>query len=198
MEEYKTADFLCHGHSSLKQTIADKSSLKHFLALFHFRHLKAFRPKIQPCTDREFFVFIRPQAKPVGVVPNTFNKFRFLSPSWPLKRINRLSCLSYFQNMSATLKPQINHDMDFVYQHWDLQLVCAIVKCCAGNRSCGCPCPWGKKPEETHHLDAFFVLFFLNKWCEIKGVTIYWDKIICIEESKKKKITEVYREGFGE
>lgn len=37
----KTPDFLCNGHSSSKETIADKSPLKHFPALFHFRHLKA-------------------------------------------------------------------------------------------------------------------------------------------------------------
>lgn len=98
----KTPDFLCYGHSNLKQTIADKSPLKHFLTLFHFRHRKAFVRKIQPCTNKEFFVFIHSQAKPMGFIPNTFNKFRFLSPSWPLKRIKPLLCLSYFKNVNHT------------------------------------------------------------------------------------------------
>lgn len=71
--------------------------------------------------------------------------------------------------MSATLKPQINHDMDFVYQRWELQLVRAVIKSRAMNRSCG---PQGKAWGDTSSL----ILFFNSRWGTndvIKGVTEY-------------------------
>lgn len=71
--------------------------------------------------------------------------------------------------MWAALKPQINHDMDFVYQRWELQLVRAVIQSCAMNRSCG---PQGKACGDTSSL----ILFFNSRWGPddaIKGVTEY-------------------------